>query len=131
MLDARSEQDFERVFGELTRSKASALIVTSDPFLLDRRKRLVALATQYAIPAVYAWRAFAVEGGLMSYGVNLTNEYRRVGNYVGRVLAGEKPADLPIEQPVSFQLVINLKAAKTLGLVVPPHLLSRAEEVIE
>ena len=131
MLDASSDKDFEATFGELTRVRASALIVTSDPFLLDRRKRLVELAAQHAIPAVYAWRAFAVEGGLMSYGVNLANEYRRVGNYVGRILAGEKPGDLPIERPATFELIINLKTAKALGLNMPQSLLARADEIIE
>jgi putative ABC transport system substrate-binding protein len=131
ILDARSATDFDPGFAALARAKAGALIVTSDPLFLDQRERLVRLAAERSIPTVYAWRAFVTTGGLMSYGINLADEYRTVGSYVGKILQGNKPADLPVQQPTSFELVINLKTAKALGLTVPPSLLTRADEVIE
>ena len=131
VLKAGTEGDFEPAFAALGPLHAAALLVGNDPFFYTRREQLVALAAQYAVPAIYEWREFAAAGGLASYGTSLAAMYRRFGGYVGRVLAGAKPANLPVEQPTKFELVINLKAAKALGLTVPQSLLAQAEEVIE
>jgi len=131
ILDAANEKEFEPAFAALTQMQVGALVVTSDPLLLDRRERLVALAAQHATPAIYAWRSYVALGGLMSYGIDLRDVYRMVGGYAGKILRGRRPADLPIERPTKFELVINLKTANALGLTVPQLLLRRADEVIE
>jgi putative ABC transport system substrate-binding protein len=131
MLQAATEEEFEPAFASLAALQAGALLVGNDPFFYTRREQLVALAARYTVPAIYEWREFVIIGGLASYGTSLAAMYRRFGTYVGRVLAGAKPADLPIEQPTKFEFVINIKTAKALGLAVPQSVLARADEVIE
>jgi len=131
VLEASSPGDFDTVFGTLLELRAGALVVSGDPFFTGQRDHIVALAARHAVPAIYAYRQFAEVGGLMSYGPNLADGYRLQGTYVGRILKGAKPADLPVQQEAKVGLVINLNTAKALGLTIPPFLLARADEVIE
>jgi putative ABC transport system substrate-binding protein len=131
VLRAVSESDFDQVFVSLAQQGADALFVSADPFFASKRDHLVALAAEHAIPATYEFREFVEAGGLMSYGTVLSDGFYRGGSYVGKVLKGTKPADLPVEQVDKFELVINLKTAKALGLTVPDKLLGLADEAIE
>lgn len=131
ILHASSERDFDPVFATLVQVRAAGLVISSDNFFNSQRKRLAALTVQHAVPAVHSVPQFARDGGLMSYGGSIANMYRQAGIYVGRILKGEKPADLPVVQPTKFELAINLKAAKGLGLTIPDKLLVLADEVIE
>jgi putative tryptophan/tyrosine transport system substrate-binding protein len=131
VLKASSESEIDTAFASLVQLHADALVVGADPFLTSRRERLVPLASRHAVPAIYAWREFAASGGLISYGASLSSALRLVGAYAGRVLKGAKPADLPVQQSTTFELVINLKTAEALGLTVPLSILARADEVIE
>jgi putative tryptophan/tyrosine transport system substrate-binding protein len=131
VLKASSEQEIEAAFQALAQQGITALLVGSDPYFANQREKIVALAARYSLPVISEWREFAQAGGLASYGTNLVDNYRLVGVYVGRILKGEKPADLPVVQATKFEFVINLKTAKTLGLTLPPGPLSIADEVIE
>ncbi|TMJ24317.1 MAG: ABC transporter substrate-binding protein, partial [Alphaproteobacteria bacterium] len=131
VLQASTDREIETAFESVTLHHIPALAVASDAFLNTRRDKLAALAARHAVPAMYSFRDFALAGGLMSYGIDLPDVYRRVGIYVGRILRGAKPGDLPILQPTKFELVINLKTAKALGVKISDNLLSLADEVIE
>jgi putative tryptophan/tyrosine transport system substrate-binding protein len=131
VVKASTESEIDAAYVALGELHAEGLVVASDAFFSSRREQLVALASRYAIPAIYEWADIAEIGGLMSYGASITGVYRLAGNYCGKILGGTKPADLPVEQPTKFDLVINLKTAKALGLTVPQVLLAQAEEVIE
>jgi putative tryptophan/tyrosine transport system substrate-binding protein len=129
--NARTESEIAPAFGSITEQKVAGLLVADDPFLQSQRARLVELAERLALPTIYFSRDFVDANGLMSYGPSLPDVYRLVGEYTGRILKGERPADLPVVQPTKFELVINLKTAKGLGIAVPPTLLARTDEVIE
>jgi putative ABC transport system substrate-binding protein len=131
VLHASAVRDFDTVFETLAQLQASGLVIGGDPFFNSRSKQLAALALRHAVPAVYQYREFAASGGLMSYGGSLTDMYRLFGIYAGRVLKGEKPADLPVQQSTKVELFVNLQTARALGLTVPLPLLARADEVIE
>jgi ABC-type uncharacterized transport system substrate-binding protein len=131
VVTARTNSDIDRAFATLVDKRADAFLVSTDALFVTRRVQLVTLAARHAVPAMYFRREFAEAGGLMSYGSNLPDQFRQTGIYAGRILKGEKPADMPVQLPTKFELVINLQAAKTLGLTVPPTLLARADKVIE
>ena len=131
VVEARGPEDFDRAFSDMTTARAGALTVIGTVMFFNERRRFVDLAAKHRLPAVYPWRDYVDAGGLMSYGPNLVDMWRRAATYVDRILKGAKPADLPVEQPTKFELVINLKTAKALGLTIPPSVLARADVVTQ
>jgi putative ABC transport system substrate-binding protein len=131
VVKATNSPEIDAAFAALSERHTDALVVSPDPLIGGNKAQLATLAARYALPAVFPFRDFARAGGLMSYGADDTDRYRLVGVYTGRILKGEKPAEMPVQQPTAFQLVINLQTARALGIAVPPTLLARADEVIE
>jgi putative tryptophan/tyrosine transport system substrate-binding protein len=131
ILNAGTESEIDAAFATLVQLHVDALLVFLDPFFFSRREQLLSLASRHAVPAVYPWRDFAADGGLASYAPSFPAAYRETGIYAGKILKGAKPADLPVQQPTTYELVVNLKTAKALGLSVPASILARADEIIE
>ena len=131
VVAARTDSDIDKAFATLVNKRADAFLVSTDALFVTRRVQLVTLAARHAVPAMYFRREFAEAGGLMSYGSNLADQFRQIGIYAGRILKGEKPAEMPVQLPTNFEFVVNLQTAKALGLSVPPTLLARADEVSE
>ena len=131
VVRASNERELDLAFTSMSEHHVAGVLAVSDNFLYSRRNQIISLASKHAIPMMYPFRADATAGGLLSYGTNIDDVYRQAGLYVARVLKGETPGELPIQQPTKFDLVINLKTAKALGLEIPPTLLARADEVIE
>jgi putative ABC transport system substrate-binding protein len=131
VVDARSPQEIDQAFSAMVRERAGALLVLANPMFLAERERIAGLVSKNRLPAIFEQSEFAEAGGLLSYGASIADMYRRLATYVDKILKGAKPGDLPVEQPTKFELVINLKTAKALGLTIPPSLLARADQVIE
>ena len=131
ILNASSQSDIDAAFATLVREQAGALVLSSDPFLRYHRDQIVALAARHEIPAIYAYREFTAAGGLMAYGIPFADQSRVLGNYTGRILKGEKPADLPVQRPTRIEMALNLKTATALSLAVPPSIMLRSDEVID
>jgi putative ABC transport system substrate-binding protein len=131
VVNARERQDIDAAFVAMAKERAEGLVVLSDPMFFAQRERIVDLAAKYRLPGIFEWREFTEAGGLLSYGANIAEQYRRLATYVDKILKGARPGDLPVEQPTKFELVINLKTARTLGLTIPQAVLSRADHVIQ
>jgi putative tryptophan/tyrosine transport system substrate-binding protein len=131
LLEASNKEEIDKAYSTLVRVGAGALLVNADPYFILAREHFMALAARHPVPTIYYARLFVEDGGLISYGADVASAFRQCGNYVGKILKGEKPEDLPVQQPTKFELVINLKTARALGLTIPPTLLARADEVIE